>query len=89
MKRGGIYKGSRKQKGGIYKGSRRQKGGIYKGSRRQKGGFVVSLPLILAGIGAAGALASTGATIGEAVNTSKHQRRMRQLKRKQLRLLRK
>lgn len=57
--KGGIYRGSRKQKGG----QKSQKAGFYKGSRKQKGGFFpfVIPPLVLAGLKAAGAAAALGA----------------------------
>lgn len=57
--KGGVYRGSRRQKGGR----KSFKGGIYKGSKRQKGGFLplVIPPLILAGLKAAGTAAALGA----------------------------
>ena len=60
MIRGGIYRGSRRQRGGIFRGSRRQRGGG-KGRRRrrQRGGLLpmaALVPLIAAGISAAGGM---------------------------------
>lgn len=66
---GGIYRGSRRQRGGIFRGSRRQRGG---GRRRrkqqhirrklQKGGIIPALiPLIAAGITAAGGIGASAA----------------------------
>ena len=57
--KGGVFRGSRKQRGGR----KSQKGGIYKGSKRQRGGFLpfVIPPLLLAGLKAAGTAAALGA----------------------------
>ena len=62
---GGIYRGSRKQRGGIYRGSRRQRGGkkrFSKRRKRQRGGILPALiPLIAAGITAAGGIGASAA----------------------------
>lgn len=68
MKGGGIFRGSRRQRGGRIKRKHKQRGGIFRGSRRQKGGqkklqrggFPPALiPLLVAGITAAGGIASS------------------------------
>ena len=66
--RGGFFRGSRRQRGGVYRGSRRQRGGGggKRSTRRrrklQKGGIIPALiPLIAAGITAAGGIGASAA----------------------------
>ena len=75
MARGGIYRGSRRQRGGVFRGSRRQRGGRHKGRCRQRGGIFplallgAALPAIKAGAAAAGlgALGAAGHHVGDAI----------------------
>ena len=59
--KGGYFRGSRRQRGGVYKGSRRQRGGFrLKRQRKMRGGIPpLIIPLIAAGIGAAGTIGSS------------------------------
>lgn len=76
MMKGGFFRGSRRQRGGggiYHQGARRRKrGGVYRGSRRQRGGQrrkktqrggigPLLIPLIAAGISAAGGIGSAAA----------------------------
>ena len=62
MVKGGIFRGSKRQRGGR----RRYRGGIFRGTKRQRGGAIPLLAAVIPGVIAAAKAAAASAALGAA-----------------------